>query len=100
MLRTSTAASTRILTRALRGRHGRPEAARTRKLRLDSLETREQPGSVMAVGLAGAGMLEPLQVMAAVVGTKVPAQPSPDAGAIAPPSAGPRLTFPDLASRL
>ena len=46
----------------------RPSTSRGRgKLRLDTLEAREQPGSVWS-GLTAGGMLEPLQVMAAVVG--------------------------------
>jgi hypothetical protein len=39
---------------------------------LDTLEAREQPGSVMSslvAGLTGGGMLEPLAIMAAVVGS-------------------------------
>jgi RHS repeat-associated protein len=73
MLRTPSAVSARTLTHHLRTRpHARPRPTPAAKHRLDTLEAREQPGSVMsglAAGLAGGGMLEPLAIMAAVVGT-------------------------------
>jgi hypothetical protein len=73
MLRTPSTLSARTLTRNVRARrpaHARP--SRAARLRLDTLEAREQPGSVMSslvAGLTGGGMLEPLAIMAAVVGS-------------------------------
>src|SRR5262245_34183841 len=72
MLRTLSTVSARTLTRGVRTRRtGEAHVTRAAKLRLDTLETREQPGSVvsgLAAGLAGGGMLEPLAIMASVVG--------------------------------
>ena len=80
MLRTLSARSTRMFVRGVRARiRDRSHKSRTAKLRLDTLEHREQPGSVMSGLAAGAaaGMLEPLQIIEAVVGpnalTTVPA---------------------------
>jgi RHS repeat-associated protein len=101
MLRTLSTVSARTLTRNLRDRR-RPHGLkpRTAKLRLDTLEAREQPGSVVSVGLAGAGMLEPLQVMAAATGgAKLPLRAAAPAAAAQSP-ARPPLAFPLLASRL
>jgi RHS repeat-associated protein len=101
MLRTLNTVSARTLTRNLRDRR-RPHGLkpRTAKLRLDTLEAREQPGSVVSVGLAGAGMLEPLQVMAAVTGgAKLPLRAAAPVTAAQTP-ARPPLAFPLLASLL
>jgi len=54
MLRTLSAVSARTLTQAVRARrHARPNVSRAAKLRLDTLEAREQPGSVLSGVAAG-----------------------------------------------
>ena len=72
MLRTPSARSAAVFARGLNSRiRDRAHKPRTAKLRLDTLENREQPGSVLdglVLGLAGVGMVEPFQVMASVFG--------------------------------
>jgi RHS repeat-associated protein len=69
MLRTLSTVSARTLTRSVRTRRAsaQSEQSRSTKLRFDTLESREQPGSVWS-GLTAAGMVEPLQVIAAAIG--------------------------------
>ncbi|MBO0699715.1 MAG: hypothetical protein J2P46_15065, partial [Zavarzinella sp.] len=66
MLRASSTFAVRTLTRALRAAR-RPIAARKAQLRLDTLEAREQPGSVLS-GTAAGRMIDPLAAMTLAVG--------------------------------
>src|SRR5262249_48516576 len=72
MLRAAAPSGRNLLrARTLTNRKHRDRRDRKARLRLDNLEAREQPGSVLtglAVGLAGGTMLEPLQVIGAVLG--------------------------------
>src|SRR5262245_50272691 len=82
MLRTLSTVSAHTFARGVRTRRAAEgRLSRAFKLRLDTLETREQPGSVLnglAAGLVGGGMLEPLAIMASVVGpNSLSTEPAP-----------------------
>jgi RHS repeat-associated protein len=79
--RTLRSASTRTLTRALRGARRRGTTL-TARLRLDTLEAREQPGSVLGATAAGQ-LVDPLAAMTLAVG---------DTALLAPAAAPPTAT--------
>src|SRR5262245_16335769 len=85
MTRTPSPASVRTLARRLWRRPTvRPGRPQTRKLRLDTLETREQPGSVNS-GVAAGVLIDPLAAMTLAMGETAllpPLQPAPTSTAI------------------
>jgi hypothetical protein len=84
MLRAAAPSGRNLLrARTLTNQSNRTRRDRKARLRLDNLEAREQPGSVLtglATALAGGTMLKPLQVVGTLLGPKPVARSVTEAG--------------------